>query len=38
MLKLRTIWNRIYESIFTNGGRQEADMNDELKTLDEELD
>jgi len=28
----------IYESIFTDGGRQEAVMNDELKTLDEELD
>lgn len=32
---LRTIYNRIYESIFTNGGRQEADMNDKLKTLEE---
>jgi len=38
MLMLRTIWNRVYESIFTDGGRQEADMNDEHKTLDEELD
>jgi len=38
MLILRTIWNRIHEGIFTNGGRQEADMNEELKTLEEELD
>jgi hypothetical protein len=38
MLMLKNIWNKIYESIFMNGGRQEADMNDELKTLDAELD
>lgn len=37
MLMLKTIWNRIYESIFMNGGKQEADMNNEIKTLDAEL-
>ena len=38
MFMLKTIWNRIYESIFTNGSRQEAGINGELKTLDGELD